>query len=260
MAKDQKTPQLVQSLDRALDLLETLVEADEPVGVTELSQSINLHKSTVYRLLATLKHRGYVEQDAKTNDYRVGLKLFEVGSAVLNKMDLRQQVKPYLEKLMEETKETVHLGVLDQHEVVYIDKVESSETIRMYSKIGRRVPVHCTSLGKVLLAYSAEEEVQAAVEERGLPKFTEHTITDPVEFQTVLAKVREQGYAVDNEEQEHDIRCLSGPVFNYDGKIVAAFSISGPISRMTEERVEMLSQRIVEYSRMISASFGYRGV
>ncbi|MCK4259179.1 MAG: IclR family transcriptional regulator [Halanaerobiales bacterium] len=258
MKNGHKSTQVVQSLDRALNLLEKLVEAEEPVGVTELSQSLSLHKSTVHRLLSTLCYRGYVEQDVKSNNYTVGLKLFEIGSSVLHKMDLRSKVKPYLEELMRETKETIHLGILDDYEVVYIDKVESSEVIRMYSKIGRRVPTHCTSLGKILLAYSPEEVTDQMIEQKELTYYTETTITDPVELKKHLEMVKEQGYSIDDEEQERDIRCIAGPVFDYDGKIMAAFSISGPVTRMTEERVQKLSQLVVDYSGRISASFGYK--
>lgn len=258
MNNDLKPNQSVQSLDRALDILERLVEADEPVGVTELSNSLALHKSTVYRLLSTLRYRGYVEQDIKTNNYKIGLKLFELGSIVLHKMDLRTQVKPFIENLMQETKETIHLGIFDDYEVVYIDKVESSETIRMYSKVGRRVPAHCTSLGKVLLAFAPEEVVRKTIESKGLPNFTETTITDPDSLQVHLKKIRELGYSIDNEEQERNIRCIAGPIFNYDGTILASFSISGPVIRMTESRVQELAELVKQYSGKISAAFGYK--
>ena len=257
MSKDKKPAQYVKAVGRALDIIEELVKADDDLGVTELSQRLDIHKSTIYRLLSTLSYRGYVEQDSRTNNYKVGIKLFEVGSSVLNKMDLRSKIKPHLEQLMLDTKETVHLGILDDYEVVYIDKVESNETIRMYSKIGRRVPTHCTSLGKVLLAYSPEEVVDNAIQVKGLPKYTENTITDPDEFKERLARVRERGYAIDDEEQEPNIRCLAGPIFNYDGEIIAAFSISGPLMRMSEERVDDLSALVKDYSTRISASFGY---
>lgn len=247
----------VQSLERALDLMEALVRADEPLGITELSHSLDLHKSTVYRLLSTLRARGYVAQDGKTNNYKPGMKLFEIGSAIFNKMDLRTQAKPVLESLMRETRETIHLGILDDYEVVYIDKVESSETIRMYSKIGRRVPAHSTSLGKVLLAYSPESTVEQTIQKKGLCRYTATTITDPDEFKQHLAQVRKLGYSVDDEEQEREIRCIAGPVFSYDGQVIAAFSISGPVTRMTPERVRDLADLVIAYSSKLSAMFGY---
>lgn len=258
MTKRKKPVQLVQALDRALDIIEKLVQAENGLGVTELSNSTGLHKSTVYRLLATLNYRGYVKKDSMTNRYKVGLKLFEIGSFVLNNLDLRKQVRPYLKKLRKETKETTHLGILDQNEVVYIDKEETSEAIRMYSKIGRRVAAHCTSLGKILLAFSSAELVNRVIKEGGLSVYTENTITDPVEFKEHLNKVKKQGYAIDNEEQEEGIRCIGGPIFDYKGDIIAAFSIAGPTIRLTEELVEEeLSELIINYSNKISSSFGY---
>lgn len=257
MLQQGKSIPSVQSVERALDLLEKLVEFTEPVSITELSKQLGLHKSTVHRLLSTLRQRGYVTQDVKTNNYQIGLKLFEIGSAVLNKMDLRAKVRPHLESLRQVTNETIHLGILDDYQVVYIDKVESSEVIRMYSRIGKRVPAYCTSLGKILLAYSAKELIANLLMEKPLLRRTEFTITDPELLTEHLAQVKKQGYSIDNQEQELDIRCIAGPIFNYDGQILAAFSISGPTTRMTEDRVAKLSQLILKYSKEISASFGY---
>lgn len=257
MLQQGKSIPSVQSVERALDLLEKLVEFTEPVSITELSKQLGLHKSTVHRLLSTLRQRGYVTQDVKTNNYQIGLKLFEIGSAVLNKMDLRAKVRPHLERLRQVTNETIHLGILDDYQVVYIDKVESSEVIRMYSRIGKRVPAYCTSLGKILLAYSAKELIANLLMEKPLLRRTEFTITDPELLTEHLAQVKKQGYSIDNQEQELDIRCIAGPIFNYDGQILAAFSISGPTTRMTEDRVAKLSQLILKCSKEISASFGY---
>ncbi|AZO93761.1 IclR family transcriptional regulator [Halocella sp. SP3-1] len=254
--KNKKPQQLVQSLDRALDVIEKLVESNKSMGVTELSDSLGLHKSTVYRLLATLGYRGYVEQD-DYNQYKVGLKLFEIGGLVLNSLDLREQIKPYLKRLREETRETVHLGIMDDTEVVYIDKEETSETIRMYSRIGRRVCAHCTSLGKVILAYSKPKLTDQVIE-NGLKKYTDKTITDEIEFRKHIKEVFDQGYAIDDEEQRMGIRCIGGPIFNFNRDVIAAFSISAPINRMTHERIDELAEVVHEYSRQISAAFGYK--
>jgi len=247
--------QYVQSIGRALDILECLTRSDKSMGVTELSGRLGLHKSTVYRLLATLAYRGYVEQD-EDERYNIGLKLFEISGNVLNKMDIRKKVKPYLVKLQEETRETIHLGILDGDEVVYIDKEESTETIRMYSEIGKRVKAHCTSLGKVLLAYK-RENLKELYEQGPLIRYTDNTIVDREVLGEHLAKIREKGYAVDDEEQELDIHCIGGPIFDYKGDIIAAFSIAGPSTRMTEKRVKELSRKVLEYSVEISHSLGY---
>lgn len=254
----QKPEQLVQSIDRAFDILEVLVENSEGLGVTEISNELNIHKSTVYRLLSTLQYRGYVKQNNE-GKYKIGLKLFEVGSLVINNIDLRKEVDPYLREIMKISQETVHLGVLDDNDVVYIDKVESHNTIRMYSRIGRRNHASSTSLGKVLLAYSDDEVVEEVIEEDGLKKLTENTITDKDEFYSHLSKIREQGYAIDDEEQEYGIRCIAGPIFNHKGDIIAAFSISGPVMRMTLEKVDSLKEVVKEYSEKISQALGCQG-
>lgn len=247
--------QYVQSIGRALDILECLAKSDRSMGVTELGERLGLHKSTVYRLLATLVYRGYVEQD-EDERYNIGLKFFEISGSVLNKMDIRKKVKPYLIKLQQETRETIHLGILDGDEVVYIDKEKSTETIRMYSEIGKRVKAYCTSLGKVLLAYKGIDLAELYKKGSLIP-YTENTIVDLELLKEHLAEIREKGYAVDNEEQERDIRCVGGPIFDYKGDIVAAFSIAGPSTRMTEKRLEELSRKVLEYSQKISHSLGY---
>lgn len=250
-----KPDQYVQSIDRALDIIEKLVKGEKSMGVTEISDSLGLHKSTVYRLLATLVYRGYVEQD-ENGAYKVGLKLFEIGGNVLNKMDLRKRIKPYLINLQEETRETVHLGILDKGEVIYIDKEETTETIRMYSEIGGRVKAYCTSLGKVLLAYN-NIDINRLYPGDCLQRYTENTIADKKLLIEHLLSVKKQGYAIDDQEQELGIRCIGGPIFNFNGDIIAAFSIAGPTTRITKERVLSLAKIIMKYSKIISSSFGY---
>ena len=180
----------------------------------------------------------------------------EIAGNVLNKMDLRKRVKPFLVKLQQETSETIHLAILDGKDVVYIDKEETSEIIRMHSEIGSRVDAYCTSLGKVLLAYK-DVDIYHLYAEEDLEKHTANTIIDKELLAEHLALVKRQGYAIDDEEQEPGIRCIGGPIFDYTGEVIAAFSIAGPINRMTEERVRSLTSIVLNYSRLISSSFGY---
>ena len=253
----KKPNQLIKSLDRALDILELIVGKENGMGVTEISRELEIHKSTVYRLLDTLKFRGYLEKNEDNHKYIAGINLFELSSKVLNDIDSRIRVRPYLEELMQKTKETIHLGILDAGEVIYLDKVESTATIRMYSQVGKRVPAHSTSLGKAIMAHLSEERVKEILKEKGMEKNTENTITELDEFLEHLEKVRKQGFAVDDEEQEEDIRCIAGPIFNHRGDVVAAFSISAPITRMTEKRMKKLAELVVEYSQKMSRSLGY---
>lgn len=253
----KKPNQLIKSLDRALDILELIVSRENGMGVTEVSRELDIHKSTVYRLLDTLKFRGYLEKNEDNHKYRAGINLFELSSKVINDIDSRIRVRPYLEELMQKTKETIHLGILDAGEVIYLDKVESTATIRMYSQVGKRVPAHSTSLGKAIMAHLSEERVKEILKEKGMEKNTENTIIELDKFLAHLEKVRKQGFAVDDEEQEEDIRCIAGPIFNHRGDVVAAFSISAPITRMTETRMKELAELVVEYSQKMSRSLGY---
>src|SRR6056297_3164189 len=142
---------IVQSVIRAIDIIELLSGKNKSLGITEISKQLNMHKSTVHRLISTLKYREYVEKNA-SGKYSLGYKMLELTSNMLDEIDIREKVKPYLKEIVEKTNETVHLGVLDRNKIIYIDKEETSKTIRMHSKIGRRVPLHCTSLGKIFLA------------------------------------------------------------------------------------------------------------
>lgn len=254
-----KPNQLVKSVDRALNILEVVSKSKEPIGVTELSNKMDLNKSTVYRMLNTLQYRGYIAQDNETDKYKTGLKLFELGSLVINDLDLRKTSFSYLEELMELTGETVHLGILDDGEVIYIEKVESSETIRMHSKIGKRVYAHNTSLGKILLAYSDTKVMENILKKKGLPKTTENTIIKQDKFKEHLCQVKKQGYAVDNEERERGIKCIAGPIFDHKGEITAAFSISVPTIRLNTDITRKYVDLILKYSKKISGALGYNG-
>jgi DNA-binding IclR family transcriptional regulator len=253
----KKPNQLIKSLDRALDILELIVDRENGMGVTEISRELGIHKSTVYRLLDTLKFRGFLEKNEDNHKYISGIKLFELSSKVLNDIDSRVRVRPYLEELMQKTEETIHLGILDSGEIIYLDKVESNATIRMYSQVGKRVPAHSTSLGKAIMAQLSEKRVKEILKKKGMEKNTENTITEVDKFLDHLEKVRKQGYAVDDEEQEEDIRCIAGPIFNHRGDVVAAFSISAPMTRMTESRMNELAELVVEYSQKMSRSLGH---
>jgi DNA-binding IclR family transcriptional regulator len=259
MSKLEKPNNLVQSVDRTLNVLEKIINSENGITVTELSNSLDIHKSTVHRLLSTLAYRKYIKKD-KNNLYFPGIKLLEIGSQTLNKSDMRKEIKPYLEKLMKKTEETIHLGILDDNEVIYIDKVESPHTIRMYSSIGKRAPVHCTGLGKVLIAFSSQEDIENFLETKKLKKYTENTITKPEEFKENLKKIKKRGYSIDNQEHEVNINCIASPIFDHKGNVLAAFSISGPSNRMTLETIQELKTMVLQYSKKISACFGYNNL
>ncbi|WP_066150880.1 IclR family transcriptional regulator [Halalkalibacter krulwichiae] len=248
---------MVQSVDRALKIIDLISQHKEGRGVTELATHLDLNKSSIYKLLSTLVEHGYIEQNQKTKKYCLGYKYLELSSILLESIDLRAEAKPYLQELEAETNEVIHLVVYDQGEVIYIEKLEGNETLRTHSKVGRRAPMHCTSVGKVILSYLPEQEVLSIIEKNGLPRHTDNTITDKDKFLKELHKIRNQGYGIEIEENEVGITCMATPIFDNRGKITAAVSISGPTTRLTIDRINQLSPIIKEIGRKISRRLGY---
>jgi len=249
----------IKVLDKSLSVLELLLQQDSAMNMIEISEKLGFYPSTIHRILDTLKYWGYVEQNSHTQKYQLGLKALELGMAKLHQMDLVREATPYLKELVNQCNETVHLGVLEEGEVLYLAKEESSQIIRMISYVGKRAPLHCTALGKVLLAYLPAEERKKILEEKALPRLTENTITDKRELEKELGKVREQGFALDREENEKDVRCVAAPIRNYQGEVIAALSISSPIFRIDKNAQNNLKEDLVETSKKISKRLGYNG-
>jgi IclR family KDG regulon transcriptional repressor len=249
----------VQAVDRALAILEALAESDRTVGLVELAARVRLHPSTVHRLLSSLARRGFAVQDPESGRYRLGIRAFQVGTAAIQQVELRDVARPHLRWLMEATQETANLAVLMDGEVVYIDQVESRNLVRMFTRVGRRVPAHCTGVGKVLLAGLGDREALSLVAASGLPRFTPHTIVDSRHLLRVLRKVREMGFALDNEEREVGVRCVAAPVQDHEGRVVAAVSISGPSSRITDDRMPQLIAAVRTATAAISRDLGWPG-
>ena len=242
----------IKVLDKSLSILETMLRQGSAMTMTEISEKLGLYPSTTHRILDTLRHWGYVEQEPNNQRYQLGLKVIELGMAKLQQMDLAREATPYLKELVNQCNETVHLGVLEEGEVLYLAKEESSQTIRMCSYVGKRAPLHCTALGKILLAYMPEEERKKILEDRELPRLTEKTITDKEELKEELNKVKKQGFALDRGENEKDVRCIAAPIRNYQGKIIAAVSISGPAYRVDIDKQNYLKEALIEISKKIS--------
>jgi len=255
--KESKPNYPIKVLNKTFSILEVLLQQGSTMNMTEIAEKLGLYPSTIHRILDTLRHWGYVEQDPKSQKYRLGLKLLELGMAKLYQMDLVREATPYLKELVNHCNETAHLGVLEGGEVLYLAKEESSQTIRMISYVGKRAPLHCTSLGKVLLAYLSTEERKKILGEKVLPRLTENTITDKRELEKELDKVREQGFALDREENEKDVLCVAAPIRNYKEKVIAAISISGPAFRIDKKTQNKLKKTILETSKKISEMLGY---
>src|SRR5665648_809468 len=257
MKKPPKYP--IKVLDKSLSVLDLLLKNGSAMNMTELAEKLGFYPSTIHRILDTLKQWGYVEQDPHTQKYQLGLKALELGMAKLHQMDLVREAAPHLKALVNQCNETVHLGVLEEGEVLYLAKEESSQTIRMCSYVGKRTSVYCSALGKVLLAYFSTEEKRKILGEKVLPRLTENTITDKMELEKELGKVRERGFALDREENEKDVRCIAAPIRNYQGEVIAAISISSPIFRIDKKAQNNLKGALIETSEKISKRLGYNG-
>lgn len=248
---------MIKSVDKALNIISIISQNKEGCGVTELADLLELNKSSVHKLLSTLVSHGYIEQDDRSKKYRLGYIYLELSSILLESIDLRSQARVYLEELAELTNEVVHLVVYNQGEAVYIEKIEGNKTLRTHSRVGRRAPMHCTSVGKVILAFLPKEEILLFLEKNELTKHTENTITDKTKFIDELEKIRNQGYGTEIEENETGITCIAAPIFDNKGDITAAVSISGPTIRLTNEQLVKLRPIIVEVSKNISNRLGY---
>ncbi len=238
MAKKEKSEYIIQAVSHALDLLEQFHGEVDELGVTELSKRLKLHKNNVFRLLATLESRGYIEQNKATENYRLGLKSLELGQTFIKQMGLLRQAKPILEGLVGECNETSYVAIFKEGHVVYLDVVETDLTVRVVSRVGSRLPAHCTAAGKVHLAHMTDEEIQAVLPNKELKGYTSTTFTSRDELIKELQRVAEQGYAIDNEEMDLGVRCVAAPIRDYTRRIVGAVSLSGPSMRFTDERIE----------------------
>ncbi|HET6947963.1 MAG TPA: IclR family transcriptional regulator [bacterium] len=246
----------IRAVERAAAILKAFSPESTALGVTELSRRLGLHKSTVHRLLAALEREGFVVQDPGSGHYRLGLQLFELGSLVVTSRQLQQVAHAYLEQVHHACGETVHLAILDEGEVVYVDKLESTRQVRMYSLIGRRSPAHCTGLGKVLLAWLPEGALEEVIRRRGLRGYTSQTITSAETLRDHLALVRQRGYAIDNGEHEELIRCAAAPVFDYTGQVVAAVSIAAVGVDVESRRFQEYISLIQQCTRAVSEALG----
>lgn len=257
MVKREKSNYIIQSVAHALDVLEEFKGDAIELGVTELSKKLKLHKNNIFRLLATLEARGYIEQNKSTENYRLGLKSLELGQTFIRQMGLLRQARHTLEKLADRTNETSYLAIMRNQDVVYLDVVEANQTVRVASRVGLRLPAYCTAVGKVLICSESEEEIRKRLPEQ-LVKRTSKTLTDPKALVDHLKKVAKQGYAVDDEEFEEGVKCVAAPIRDYTGNVVAAISISGPAMRMPDKKVaDELGPAVKEAGEEISRRLGF---
>ncbi|MCK4244896.1 MAG: IclR family transcriptional regulator [Candidatus Omnitrophica bacterium] len=247
----------IQSINRAFDILESFTNGRRDLRITDMSKNLRLHKSTVHRLLSTLEYRGYIHQDTETGKYQLGLKILELNNSLLQQMQLREKTHPFLERLANQSCETVHLLILDNEEAVYIDKVEYPHTIQLQSYLGKHIPLHATASGKLLLANLAKEEINSIIKKKKLTRYTKNTITSPALLKKELRKIKKQDYSLDNVEYEENVRCIATSIRDFSGKVIAALSISGPTMRIKPKRIPFLIKSAQETGIEISKSLGY---
>jgi len=245
----------VSSVIRTFRILETIAKHGR-IGLSDLSRELRIHKSTVLRFLSTLCDRGYIRRLADSDSYALTLKLFELGATALDQMDVVEQARPVMEWLAGETNETVHLATRESDSVVYLHKIDSSHALRMYSRIGKLAPLHCTGLGKALLAWLPEPTVREIYSRLKLTVYTENTISRVGELLEELARIRSRGYSWDHEEHEPGIRCVAVPIFDRSGEVCAALSISWPSVRDRADTERKRAPLAMEASQRITASIG----
>lgn len=254
----------VQSVERTLDILEALALAGRPVNLSELSQKVSLHVSTVHRLLATLIERGYARQESSTGRYTVGTRLLELSSGVTEQIDVRAEAHPVLERLSSLIGETANLAVRSGDNLVYIDQVQSDRLVRMFTRVGSSAPLYCTGAGKLFLAFvpevQFERELNRYLLEHRLEPRTPHTLVRPQALREELRKIRERGYSFDNEEMEEGVICVAAPVFDRAGQIVAAISVSGPSTRLSEGHISEAVGPVLAAAGEVSARLGHRKI
>ena len=253
----ERKARIVQAVDRSLAILEAMAREGGPMGLGEISAEVELTRSTVHRLLATLISRGFARQDPASGRYALGFKALEVGTSCLASLDIRGVARPHLRNLARECGETANLSVLEGMDVIYIDQVETESIIKMRARLGSRGPAYCTGSGKVLLASLPDEELDRLLDGRILKRYTTRTIADPARLRQELERTRRDGFALDFGEMEPTVRCAAAPIRDYDGQVLYAVSISGPSTRIEGERLRsVLVPAVLRAAQEISKELG----
>jgi DNA-binding IclR family transcriptional regulator len=246
----------LKSVRKALQIFELFTTDTPELSISDLVRKLSMPKVSVYRFLRVLMKSSFISQDRQTKKYRLGIKIFELGSIVLRNFDLREVAFPLIVELSKRSGETVHLGVLDNQQVISIEGVESDQSLRISLPIGKRVYLHSTGIGKAILAFLPEQEVKEIVRQKGLPRFTNNTIIHFDQLMKEIQFIKKRGYAIDNEENEPGIRCVAAPILDVNKQVMASISISGPSVRIPHSRIPELSSMVIETSQKISKAHG----
>ena len=247
---------VVNSVSKAIMIL-SLLGSRPGLTLQRICDLLSLPKSSAYSILATLEKEGLVERESGVKTYHLGIRLFEIGNLALGDYEIRRTAEPYIRRLNEELDETVHLTIPIGGEVLYIDCYESTKRLRTYPVIGVRAPMHSTAVGKDVLAYLPEREVERIILEKGLERSTVNTITDPSALRVELAETIARGYSIDDEEHEEGVRCVGAPILDYTGSVVASISVSGPVQRMPDAEIPKTGTLVARTALEISRKLGY---
>lgn len=235
-----------RTLQRGLEMLELLAAHTDGLPLSELTQKLDLPRSSAFNLAQSLVRLGYAVQQPDTGRYRIGLKMFEIGAGAVQNVDVMELIRECMAEIHDRINETMHLGVRSGTETVYIDKLDSTQSIRMSSYVGAHAPLHCTSLGKAILSTYTDDAIRELYRDRPLKALTPHSITEMEVLLRQLSQIRRIGYAVEREENNENVCCVAVPLRNRNGKAVYALSISAPLFRMNEEAIERCAQLLVE--------------
>lgn len=258
MMEKKKPKYPIKLLLNTFLIFDILIKKNQPVSIHELSEVLNIYPSSIHRILDTLNYLGYIEKKLDSDKYQIGIKAIELGMAKLNQVDLIKDATPYLEALSKEFNENIYLGVLFEGEVMYEAKKEAPRKIRLTTHVGVRTPVHCTALGKVLIADLSKEEREKIIGNKRLQRFTKNTIIDKKVLENEIEKVKKLGYAIDNEENENEIKCIASPIKDNNGKVIAAISISGPSYRFNNsDEQKIMIKAVIGTAKKISSRLGF---
>jgi DNA-binding IclR family transcriptional regulator len=256
MSENHESPSV--AVERALAMLEAVAHEPEGLSNAEISRKLQIPKSSASYILRTLEKQGYLHRDGESGKYRVGLKILSLSRGALSGIDVREVALPIMRHLVEKTNLTCHLAILDGPEAVYIEKVEPTGFIRMDTWVGRRMRVHATSVGKSLVAHIPQQQLEKILAERAMERRTPKTICTLPRLLKELEKVRTQGYAVDDEENNLGARCVGAPIFNQQGRIEASLGLSGTIHQVNEQTMPRILEHLKDAARHISMQLGYR--
>jgi len=226
----------VRAVDRALDVLLCFNRQSPELSMTQIAEQIGIHKSTVHRLLATLENRRFVQRDPDTGIYRLGIRLLQMAYLTLEQNDLRQLAAPFERRLSEQYQENIHLAVLDDTDVVFVNIIESPQRVKLAAAIGQRFPAYATASGKAILAFLTEKMVWRIIE-RGMSQFTPYTHTSSNALFEDLHSIKEKGFAISEQEYENEINAVAAPIFDLEGQPIASVAVAGPAYRLSRERM-----------------------